>query len=143
MEDVDSIEELLKELSPSRSSCGGNFPDERWPQQGRGHRADKEEQSETNRSVALGQWRAIYSSRPWSHQMTRSTPMCGTPARCSRRRDKWFYGILLSWPEDGNSRLEVLSQARNKSHSSWIRERTMVFTINQQKDARMTSICLT
>ena len=100
MEDVFSIEELLKELAIT-VSCGGNLLMNVGPNKDGVIVPIFEE-----RLRQTGQWlrtngEAIYSSRPWSHQNDSVNPDVWYTSKVLQEEGQVVYGILLSWPKDG------------------------------------------
>ena len=100
MEDVFSIEELLKELAVT-VSCGGNLLMNIGPNKDGVIVPIFEE-----RLRQTGQWlgtngEAIYSSQPWSHQNDSVNPDVWYTSKVLQEEGQVVYGILLSWPKDG------------------------------------------
>ena len=100
MEDVFSIEELLKELAIT-VSCGGNLLMNVGPNKDGVIVPIFEE-----RLRQTGQWlgtngEAIYSSKPWSHQNDSVNSDVWYTSKVLQEEGQVVYGILLSWPKDG------------------------------------------
>jgi len=138
MEDVFSIEELLKELAIT-VSCGGNLLMNVGPNKDGVIVPIFEE-----RLRQTGQWlgtngEAIYSSKPWSHQNDSVNPDVWYTSKVLEEEGQVVYGILLSWPEDG--KLSVGSPIPGKETKVTLlgyERGPLVFKINQQKNTRMT-----